>query len=854
MAHTRLSTSTKVSVGIAAVALVGLGAYGFAFLLQDESAFRTDTPRPSPRQLALDRCLNKCVEGADACLANPRIKREVCAVQQNNCEQVCRADFMASDPQARGGEVPPVAMGGRVYEIQTDALPPAWVNKSYRLLLEVKNVPDRANAQWSLEMGRLPEGIKLGDRDGLLSGVPTGAGSYPIRIKVESPEGSGSKDLTLLVNPEAETVAPTPRAPLVIPTIPSVIVLPDDVRSSIASVVIRTESSLPEARLMRSYRVDLEVGSVPFPKLPVSWRLESGRFPEGIKLNQASGVISGIPTEPGRYLLRMRAENGTAYGIKEFVLTVMTDEIIAPLDIPPPPTPPLTSGVRSITIESTSLPETVLDRSYRVQMNHGTLPFPNNSVTWSIVAGRLPDGMKLGDRDGLLAGIPTEAGNFRITIRIENTANAQGEREFDLLVRPPAVPTPPVPPVIPPTPPVPPVIPPAPPVVPPVVPPVPPEPTPPALAIGASAAFAEGRVGQEYKHQPLVVSGGSQPYVWRIESGRLPDGVTLNQVTGVVTGTPTEAGAFTLRIRVGDAAQASVSDDFSFRVLPPAPQPPIGTNPPVTILLPFMLSSLNAMPNGTVGDHYSFHPLNVTGGRTPYQWRVIAGQLPSGLNLDDNGNAVGVPTSARVYQFTMQVKDVDGQALTGEFTVTINARAQYNQVYNNDPQWPIRVNRVNDMGLRVHDLIKLIDDGDPNTQYDTTVYYVGADGRRHAFPNAKAYFTWFSDYSSVRVVLPRQLADIPLGPNIGYRPGVRMVKFSTDPRVYAVDTQRRLRWVTTEQVAQELYGNYWNQNIDDISDAFYMDYRFDAPSINSRYQFDPDVARRSVGYPSEVLP
>ena len=260
------------------------------------------------------------------------------------------------------------------------------------------------------------------------------------------------------------------------------------------------------------------------------------------------------------------------------------------------------------------------------------------------------------------------------------------------------------------------------------------------------------------------------------------------------------------------------------------------------------------MPNGTVGDHYSFHPLNVTGGRTPYQWRVIAGQLPSGLNLDDNGNAVGVPTSARVYQFTMQVKDVDGQALTGEFTVTINARAQYNQVYNNDPQWPIRVNRVNDMGLRVHDLIKLIDDGDPNTQYDTTVYYVGADGRRHAFPNAKAYFTWFSDYSSVRVVLPRQLADIPLGPNIGYRPGVRMVKFSTDPRVYAVDTQRRLRWVTTEQVAQELYGNYWNQNIDDISDAFYMDYRFDAPSINSRYQFDPDVARRSVGYPSEVLP
>jgi hypothetical protein len=158
------------------------------------------------------------------------------------------------------------------------------------------------------------------------------------------------------------------------------------------------------------------------------------------------------------------------------------------------------------------------------------------------------------------------------------------------------------------------------------------------------------------------------------------------------------------------------------------------------------------------------------------------------------------------------------------------------------------------MGMRVHDLIKLADDGDPYTQYDTTVYYVGADGRRHAFPNPRVYFSWFSDYANVRIVGSRQLANIPLGANLTYRPGTRLVKFLTDPRVYAVDTQRRLRWIASERAAYDHYGEAWNRNVDDISDAFYMDYRFDAAPVNTRYDFDPARARSAATHPSDVLP
>lgn len=937
MAHTQLSTSTKVSVGIAAVALVGLGAYGFAVLLQDESAFRTDTLRPSPQQVALDACLNKCVDASNGCLSNPSMKPDVCAARQTACEAACHVEF--STAVVPPVVTPPSTVAPRVYEIQTVTVPPAWVNKGYSFQLQVKNVPEGADVHWSIDAGRLPEGVKLGDRDGVLAGIPTEAGSFAIRVKVQSPEGSGIEDLVLPVNPDAGIA---PRG-----TIPPTITLPttlDVSRSALvpASVVISTGSSLPEARIGRSYRLVFATGALPFPTSPVLWSLESGRFPEGVKLGDRDGVLAGIPTEAGRFTVRVRADNGTSYGIKEMVFTVLPDETIAP-PVVPPPAPPV-SGQRPITISTPSLSEGVMGQPYRAQLSYGTLPFPASPVQWSIVAGRLPDGVKLGDRDGVIAGISNEAGNFHITVRLDNTYNARGEREFDLLMRPPAVAV--TPPVVSPPPVVPPVeIPPVnqPPVTGPTSLSVTPDVLPigtvgqpysqqlqvasgapliwhvvagtlpqgltfdeargvisgtptevgqtllsfrgsdsrtpasetvygarqyvltveagrPALAIAAASPFPDGTIGVDYQHQPVVASGGSQPYIWRIESGRLPDGLTLNKANGTVSGRPEEAGVFALTIRINDAAQGSVSKDFSLRVSLTEVKPVVDvTKPPVepgATITPLVLAYINPMPNGTVGDSYNFHPMDVSGGRAPYRWTVSSqnSQLPSGLSVDVNGTIVGVPTNAQVYSFVLRAEDADGRTLSGSFTITINPRAQYSQIYTRDPQWPMRINRVNDMGLRVHDLVKLVDDGDPNTQYDSTVYYIGADGRRHAFPNAKVYFTWFSDYSGVRVILPRQIANIPLGPNLTYRPGVRLVKFVTDAHVYAVDTQRRLRWVTSERAAQELYGTNWNQNVDDISDAFYMDYRFDASPISSRYQFDPDIARRSVGYPSEILP
>lgn len=69
---------------------------------------------------------------------------------------------------------------------------------------------------------------------------------------------------------------------------------------------------------------------------------------------------------------------------------------------------------------------------------------------------------------------------------------------------------------------------------------------------------------------------------------------------------------------------------------------------------------------------------------------------------------------------------------------------------------------------------------------------------------------------------------IPLGKNVPYRPGARMVKFPCEANVYAVGKANVLRWVQTEEAAKAIYGDDRASKIDDISEAFYTGYAFGA--------------------------
>lgn len=113
-----------------------------------------------------------------------------------------------------------------------------------------------------------------------------------------------------------------------------------------------------------------------------------------------------------------------------------------------------------------------------------------------------------------------------------------------------------------------------------------------------------------------------------------------------------------------------------------------------------------------------------------------------------------------------------------------------------------------------------------------SVYYFGQDGKRYAFPTEQTYFTWYADFSGVQTVPDLTLASYGLGGNVTVRPGAKLVKITTNPKVYAVAKGGVLRWIQTESVAAALYGSDWAHQVLDIPDTFFINYLIGAPIIS----------------------
>jgi hypothetical protein len=128
---------------------------------------------------------------------------------------------------------------------------------------------------------------------------------------------------------------------------------------------------------------------------------------------------------------------------------------------------------------------------------------------------------------------------------------------------------------------------------------------------------------------------------------------------------------------------------------------------------------------------------------------------------------------------------------------------------------------------------------------EDTVYYYASDGKRYVFPNRETYMSWYPDFSGVKYVTNAILATIPIGRNVTYRPGVRMIKLNTLPKVYAVDLHGTLRWVTSEAAAVSIYGANWQSYIDNLSDVFYINYK-EGANINSLADFNPPAVTASA--------
>ena len=139
-----------------------------------------------------------------------------------------------------------------------------------------------------------------------------------------------------------------------------------------------------------------------------SWSLAAGRLPVGLTLS-SSGVVSGTPTGPGTATVTVR-----------FVDYV-----------PQTSTRRLTVTVRAGTpqIATGSLPDGSTGESYsaRFALTGG------RAGTWSRTAGELPAGLTL-TGDGLLAGVPEQAGTASFTVTVTDAWGGTASRAYTLTV------------------------------------------------------------------------------------------------------------------------------------------------------------------------------------------------------------------------------------------------------------------------------------------------------------------------------------------------------------------------------------------------------------------------------------
>lgn len=164
-----------------------------------------------------------------------------------------------------------------------------------------------------------------------------------------------------------------------------------------------------------------------------------------------------------------------------------------------------------------------------------------------------------------------------------------------------------------------------------------------------------GQLGVAYS-QPLTQSGGTGAVTWTISIGSLPNNLTLNAATGLISGTPVANGVFNFTVKATDASNCMATKAYTLTV---SSCPAITVNP-VTLL------------TGTAFTFYS-QQLTQSGGTAPINWSVSAGALPGGLSLNaSTGLLSGTPTAAGMFNFTIQALDTNTCPGTRAYTLTID--------------------------------------------------------------------------------------------------------------------------------------------------------------------------------------
>lgn len=127
-----------------------------------------------------------------------------------------------------------------------------------------------------------------------------------------------------------------------------------------------------------------------------------------------------------------------------------------------------------------------------------------------------------------------------------------------------------------------------------------------APALGLIDHIPDGELGVPYAERTVVVAGGAA-FLASV-TGALPDGTTLDELTGIFSGTPTVAGVFTFTVNASDTSGAALSKTY------------IVTVPEAVSALHSITTSASPLAGGTTagdGDYMVGTPVTVVATHNP---------------------------------------------------------------------------------------------------------------------------------------------------------------------------------------------------------------------------------------------
>ena len=179
----------------------------------------------------------------------------------------------------------------------------------------------------------------------------------------------------------------------------------------------------------------------------------------------------------------------------------------------------------------------------------------------------------------------------------------------------------------------------------------------------------------------VSVSGGSGTYRYSISGA--PSGISIDSSTGRITGTPTESGAFTIRVHVqetpgggagGTAAPITGSRSFTMTVNAPASKP---VSSALTVAdIDGIAVKISAVTNTAIT------PIRVSvpGGQTPYTY-ALSSKPATGAGLSINsssGQITGTPTQTGTFTLTVTVTDHANKTATESFSMAVSLMGDFN--------------------------------------------------------------------------------------------------------------------------------------------------------------------------------